>query len=74
MRDTIGHLFPAAFCAVISIIALLRWTGSETGATSPTFFTFLPVCFVIMGFMTLRLQREIGDLRSQVRDLEAKRS
>ena len=73
MRDTIGHLFPAAFCAAISIIALLRWGLSETGATSPTFFAFLPVCFVIMGFITLRIQRELGDLRRQVRDLEAKR-
>ena len=73
MCDTIGHLFPAAFCAAISIIALLRWGLSETGATSPTFFAFLPVCFVIMGFITLRLQRELGELRRQVRDLEAKR-
>ena len=74
MRGTIGHLFPAAFCAVISVIALFRWAGSETGATSPVFLAFLPVCFVIMGFMTLRLQREIGDLRRQVRNLETKRS
>ena len=73
MRDTIGHLFPAAFCAVISIIALQRWAGSEAGAVSPTFFAFLPVCFVLMGFATLRLQRELGELRQRVKDLEAKR-
>jgi hypothetical protein len=74
MRETIGHLFPAAFCAFISVIALVRWAGSETGSTSPVFLAFLPMCFVMMGFMTLRLQRELAELRRQVRDLEAKRS
>jgi len=73
MRETIGHLFPAAFCAVISVIALIRWVGSETGSVSPVFLAFLPMCFVMMGFSTLRLQREMGNLRRQVQDLAAKR-
>lgn len=72
MRDTIGNLFPAAFCAAISIIVL--WANSGAGGTNPVFLAFLPVCFVMMGLRTLGLQREIGDLRRELRDLEAKRS
>jgi hypothetical protein len=73
MRQTLGHFLPGAFCAVIAVLALARWAGSETGGASPVFLAFLPICFLLMGLLTLRLQREVGELRRQVQDLEAKR-
>jgi hypothetical protein len=72
MRETIGHFFPAAFCVLI--IVLIRWVGSETGGANPVFLAFLPVCFAMMGLITFRLQRELGELRRHIRELEAKRS
>jgi len=74
MRETVGHMFPAALCAFISVLALVRWAGSEATGISPVFFAFLPVCFVMLGFMTVRLQREVGELRRRLQDLEVRRS
>jgi len=74
MRETVRHMLPAVLCAFICVLALVRWAGSEATGISPVFFAFLPVCFVMLGLMTLRLQRELGDLRRRLQDLEARRS
>jgi hypothetical protein len=74
MRETIGHMSPAVLCAFICVLALVRWAGSEATGLSPVFFAFLPVCFVMLGFLTARLQREVGELRRRLQDLETRRS
>ena len=52
MRQTISHWIPAAFCAIVSLIALFALTGSNAGWFRPTFFAFLPLCFVFVGAAT----------------------
>lgn len=54
---------PAAFCGVISLLALLGLAWGTT-ATQPAFFAFLPMCFLHSGFLHLSLQRRIERLEA----------
>jgi Ca2+/Na+ antiporter len=72
MRQIIRHWLPAAFCAVISIIALFVSVNSRAGWWSPTFFAFLPMCFFFVGSVTYQMQCEIRELRKQLAEMQAK--
>ena len=73
MRQTVIHWIPAAFCAFISLIALFASADPNAGWWRPTFFAFLPLCFVFVGFGTSQLQREFGELRIHLAELQQKR-
>jgi len=68
----ISHWIPAAFCAFLSLMALVMQSDSSTGAWQPAFFSFLPMCFFFVGANTSAMQREIQELRKQVNDLQEK--
>jgi hypothetical protein len=74
MRDMIGYLLPAVLCVFICALGLARWAGSEGAALSPVFFAFLPLCFVMMGVFMWRLDRELGELRRRLQNVEPGRS
>ena len=72
MRQTVIHWIPAAFCGFISLIALFASVGSDAGWWRPTFFAFLPMCFLFVGAVTSQMQREIHELRKQLAELQEK--
>ena len=72
MKKNIGHWIPAAFCGFISLIALFASIGSESSWWRPAFFAFLPMCFLFLGAATSQMQREIGELRKQLAELQEK--
>jgi hypothetical protein len=72
MKQKISHWIPAAFCAFLSLTALFSFSSPDAGSWKPAFFSFLPLCFFFVGANTLTLQREIRDLRKQLRDLQEK--
>ena len=72
MKQKLSHWMPAAFCAVLSLLALAMQIGSDSGAWKPAFYCFLPMCFFFVGGVTFHLQREIRELRKQVAELQAR--
>jgi hypothetical protein len=68
---TITHWIPAAFCAVISLIALFASTHlPDSGWWRPVFFAFLPMCFYFVGSATTQMHRELRFLRERLTALE----
>ena len=71
--QTLGHWTPAVFCAFICLNAL--FIAPSTGNVEwwkPVFFSFLPMCFFLVGLATSQMQKEIRELRKQVADLQSK--
>ena len=73
MKQLIVHWIPAAFCGVISLLALFTSTNPEGGWWKPVFFSFLPLCFFFVGAATSSMQLEIRELRKQLTDLQEKK-
>jgi hypothetical protein len=69
----IRNWVPAAFCAFISILPLLATSIPDAGWWKPVFFSFLPMCFFFVGSATFQSQREIGELRQKLAELEQKK-
>lgn len=76
MRQKFSHWIPLAFCAFLSLMALILQIalGPASFAWQPAFFCNLPLCFYFVGAMTTQLQREIRDLQAQVAQLQAGRA
>lgn len=67
------------FCAALSAITIVGdfaqmiINGLDSmGALPIVFLCNLPICFFWVGLFVVRLQSEISDLRSQVKDLQAR--
>jgi hypothetical protein len=73
MKQTISHWIPAVFCTFISLMALSASVASDAGWWRPVFFAFLPMCFIFVGFATSQMQREIGELRKHLAEMQGKR-
>ena len=71
---TISHWVPAGFCAFLSVLALFGSIGSDAGWWRPTFYGFLPMCFVYVGGVTAQMHREMRELRQRLTDLEQKKA
>jgi hypothetical protein len=70
----IAYWMPAAFCALISFIALIKSIGIGTPGSYEVFFAFLPMCFFFVAVGTTHLHRELSELRRRVSELEQKAS
>lgn len=57
------HFLPFAFCSFLSLMALFGPGSGSSGAWTPAFISFVPMCFFYMGATTVGLQREINDLK-----------
>jgi hypothetical protein len=64
---------PALFCTVISVAALLGSLRNGSRWWQPVFFAFLPGCFLIMGSINAKMNRELRRLRRRVARLEGRR-
>jgi len=71
MKRSIEPWVPAAFCAFISTIALFASIADGGGWWRPTFFAFLPMCFVFVGAGTWKMQRDIRELRLRLGEVTA---
>jgi hypothetical protein len=70
--QTIGHWYPAAFCAFLSYTALFASRNPDAGWWKGPLLSFLPMCFFFVGHETWKLQKEIRELRKLVTDLQGK--
>jgi len=64
------HWIPAAFCAILSLIALAGSFHTADFWWRPAFFCFLPMCFFFVGSATSMMHRELRDLRQRLTALE----
>ena len=71
MKRSLEPWIPAAFCAFISLIAIFASLGEGGGWWRPTFFAFLPMCFIFVGAAIVRMQREIRELRQRLGEVSA---
>jgi len=71
MKHSLEPWIPAAFCAFISSIPVVGSVIDGGGWWRPTFFAFLPMCFIFVGAAMLRMQREIRDLRMRLGEVTA---
>ena len=76
MKKSLPYFAPFAFCAFLSLIALVGVIGiGPLGADSswwkPPFYSFLPMCFFLVGAHMLQMRKELEALREQVARLEA---
>jgi hypothetical protein len=69
--QTFVHWTPFAFAVYLCYSALWRLTASDTKAWEPAFYSFLPMCFFLIGLVTFRMEREIRALRGVVAKLQA---
>ena len=70
MKRSLEPWAAAIFCAFLSFIALFASIrGGEWWR--PTFFAFLPMCFIFVGGAILRMQREIRELRLRLSEVTA---
>ena len=68
---TITHWIPAAFCAFLSLIALVGSVRSpDSDWWRPAFFAFLPMCFFFVASATTQMHRELRELRQRIAELE----
>jgi hypothetical protein len=69
MKQTISHWIPAIFCTFISLMALSGLVASDAGWW-PVFFSFLPMCFLFVGFVTFQMQRKIQELQKHLAEMQ----
>ena len=69
--QTFIHWLPFAFAAYLCYSALWRLAASDTKASEPALYSFLPICFLFVGVITFRMVREIRELRGVVAKLQA---
>jgi hypothetical protein len=72
--QTLAHWLPFAFAAYLCYSALWRLAASDTKTWDPAFYSFLPICFLFVGVITFRMEREIRELRGVVVKLQATRT
>lgn len=75
MKKMLPHFLGFAFCCVLSGVvyfgfAVLADHGISASAWQPAFYSFLPMTFFFVGVNTLRMQKELDELREKVSDLE----
>ncbi len=75
MKKILPHVVPFGFCCILSGIAyfgltILAGHGISASAWQPAFFGFLPMCFFFAASNTLRMQKELDELREKVTLLE----
>jgi hypothetical protein len=73
----VPHWLPSILCGVLGVIVLLGLAvrASREGKSMewwlPAFFGVLPMCFVAMGFLTYRMDRQMVVLRRELQTIEA---
>ena len=72
MRPWLSYWGPAAFCGLISFMALFGSVLPYGNWWQPTFFGFLPMCFVFVGCAMLQMSRDLRELRQRLAELEQK--
>ena len=72
MKQTMSHWIPAVFCTFISLMALSGAVASDAGSLLYGFFSFLPICFLFVGFVTFQMQRKIRELQKQLAEMQGK--
>ena len=66
------HYLSFAFCAFLSVLALVGLVSTGSSWWQPAFFAFLPMCFFYAASNTARMQQEIVELRGRLAALEQK--
>ena len=74
MRQWLSYWGPAVFCGLISFMALFGSVLPYGNWWQPTFFGFLPMCFVFVGCAMFQMSREVRELRQRLAKLEQKGS
>jgi len=59
---TVQLFIPAAFCALISMMALFA-----EDIARPTFFAFLPMCFFFVAIPMLNMNKRIADIEAKLK-------
>jgi hypothetical protein len=72
-KQRLIHWVPTAFCAFLSLMVLFRPSVAGSSSWQPTFFAFLPMCFVFVAIVTSSLYRQNLELQRQLAELRAKR-
>ena len=74
MREEYLPWIPATFCSVLSLITLganiaVEFLTGSSNAGLIVFLCFMPICFLQVGELLRKLQRENVDLRKKLNDL-----
>lgn len=72
MRQMMTYWIPAAFCAFLSLLALIGSISTDAKWWQPAFYAFLPMCFFFVGASMSQIHREVGELRKRLGQLEQK--
>lgn len=63
---------PALLCGLICFQALVSTVRSGISLSQTVFYIFLPVCFMIMGGLIIRLGRDLARFRRRLARLESR--
>lgn len=63
-KSNIPHFVPAAFCAIISAMALFMGDNAK-----PAFYAFLPMCFFFVAMPLVTINKRLADLEGKLKEL-----
>lgn len=72
MKTNISLWIPAVFAAFLSGM-VLYCLPLDAAVWRPAFFSFLPMCFVFVGFAMMNMRKEISELKAKIELLENKK-
>ena len=72
MKANVSLWVPAVFAAFLSGM-VLYCLPLDAAVWRPAFFSFLPMCFVFVGFAMMNMRKEISELKAKIELLENKK-
>jgi len=72
MKTSISLWVPAVFAAFLSGM-VLYCLPLDAAAWRPAFFSFLPMCFVFVGFAMMNMRKELSELKTKIELLESRK-
>jgi hypothetical protein len=72
MKTNISLWIPAVFAAFLSGM-VLYFLPLDAAVWRPACFSFLPMCFVFVGFAMMNMRKEITELKTKIELLENKK-
>ena len=72
MKTNVSLWVHAVFAAFLSGM-VLYCLPLDAAVWRPAFFSFLPMCFVFVGFAMMNMRKEISELKAKIELLENKK-
>ena len=74
LRDMLSSWSPFGFAAALCYLVIANLSAPDMKSWEPAFYSFLPLCFFLVGFGEYRTRREVRELREALTALQSARN